>query len=85
MKILDKEIGELKCAISDNKKISEKLNEQFLRLTDKQKKQDDFLKTKELLSKGDSLKRKSYEKLDESKKLEEALTVVQEKRKKYVI
>ena len=82
LKILDKEIGELKCAISDNKKISEKLNEEFLRLTDKQKKQDDFLKTKELLSKGDSLKRKSYEKLDESKKLEEALTVVQEKRKK---
>ena len=43
-------------------------------------KNNDFLKTKELLSKGDSLKRESYEKLEESKKLEEALTVAQEKR-----
>ena len=77
---MDKEIGELKCSISDNKKISEKLNEEFLRLTDE--KNNDFLKTKELLSKGNSLKRKSYEKLEESKKLEEALKVVQEKRKK---
>ena len=34
LKILDKEIGELKCSISGNKKISEKLNEEFLRLTD---------------------------------------------------
>ena len=38
LKILDKEIGELKCAISDNKKISEKLNEEFLRLTDEAEK-----------------------------------------------
>ena len=36
-------------------------------------KNNDFLKTKELLSKGNSLKRKLYEKLEESKKLEEAL------------
>ena len=49
LKILDKEIGELKCAISDNKKISEKLNEEFLRLADEAEKQNDFLKTKELL------------------------------------
>ena len=34
LKILDKEIGELKCDTSDNKKISEKLNEEFLWLTD---------------------------------------------------
>ena len=81
-KILDKEIGELKRAISDNKKISEKLNEEFLRLTDKAEKQNDFLKTKELLSKGNPLKRKSYEKLEDSKKREEALKVAQEKRKK---
>ena len=33
-KILDKEIG----AISDNRKISEKLNEEFLRLTDEAEK-----------------------------------------------
>ena len=39
LKILDKEIRELKCAISDNKKISEKLNEEFLRLTDEAEKQ----------------------------------------------
>ena len=82
LKILDKEISELKCAISDNKKISEKLNEEFLRLRDEAEKQNDFLKTKELLSKGNSLKRKSYEKLEECNKLEEALKVVQEKRKK---
>ena len=69
MKILDKEIGELKCAISDNKKISVKLNEEFLRLTDKAEKQNDILETKELLSKGNSLKRKSSEKLEESKNL----------------
>ena len=37
-KILDKEIGELICAISNNKKISEKLNEEFLRLTDQAEK-----------------------------------------------
>ena len=37
-KILDKEIGELMCAISNNKKISEKLNEEFLRLTDEAEK-----------------------------------------------
>ena len=82
LKILDKEIGELKCAISDNKKISEKLNEEFLRLTDEAEKQNDFLKTKEILWKGNSLKRKPYDKLEESKKLEEALKVVHEKRKK---
>ena len=45
-------------------------------------KNNDFLETKELLLKGNFLKRKSYEKLEESKKLEEALKVVQEKRKK---
>ena len=51
-------------------------------MADGAEKQNDFLKTKELLSKGNSLKRKSYEKLEESKKLEEALKFVQEKRKK---
>ena len=79
---MDKEIRELKCAISDNKKINEKLNEDFLRLADEAEKQNDFLETKELLPKGNSLKRKSYEKLKERKNLEEALKVVQEKRKK---
>ena len=69
-------------AISDNKKISEKLNEEFLRLADEAEKQNDFLKTKELLWKGNSLKRKPYDKLQESKKLEDTLKVVQEKRKK---
>ena len=38
LKILDKEIGELKCDTSDNKKISEKLNEEFLWLTDEAEK-----------------------------------------------
>ena len=37
LKMLNKEIGELKCAISDNKKISEKLNKEFLPLQMKQK------------------------------------------------
>ena len=82
---MDKEVGELKCAISDNKKISEKLNEEFLRLTDEAEKQNGFLKTKELLSKGNSVERKLYEKLEESKKLEEALKVIQRKRKKIVL
>ena len=76
LKILDKEIGELKCVISGNKKIREKLSEEFLRLPDEAEKQNNFLKTKELLSKGNSLKRKSYEKLEESRKLEEVLKVV---------
>ena len=79
---MDKEISKLKFAISDSKKISEKLNEEFLRLKDEVEKQNDFLKTKELLSKGNFLKRKLYEKLEESKKLQEVLTVVQERRKK---
>ena len=79
---MDKEISKLKFAISDSKKISEKLNEEFLRLKDEVEKQNDFLKTKELLSKGNFLKRKLYEKLEESKKLKEVLTVVQERRKK---
>ena len=76
LKILDKEIGELKCVISGNKKIREKLSEEFLRLPDEAEKQNNFLKTKELPSKGNSLKRKSYEKLEESRKLEEVLKVV---------
>ena len=79
---MGKEISKLKFAISDSKKISEKLNEEFLRLKDEVEKQNDFLKTKELLSKGNFLKRKLYEKLEESKKLKEVLTVVQERRKK---
>ena len=79
---MDKEISKLKFAISDSKKISEKLNEEFLRLKDEVEKQNDFLKTKELLSKGNFLKRKLYEKLEESKKLKEVLTVIQERRKK---
>ena len=76
LKILDKEIGELKCVISGNKKIREKLGEEFVRLPDEAEKQNNFLRTKELLSKGNSLKRKSYEKLEESRKREEALKVV---------
>ena len=81
LKIIDKEISELKGAISDNKRISENLNAQFLQLTDEAEKQKD-LKTKELLCKGNSLRRKSCEKLEENKQLEEALKNVQEKRKK---
>ena len=76
LKIIDKEISELKGAISEN------LNAQFLQLTDEAEKQKDLLKTKELLSMVNCLKRKSYEKLEENKQLEEALKVLQEKRKK---
>ena len=82
LKIIDKEISELKGAISDNKRISENLNAQFLQLTDEAEKQKDLLKTKELLSKGNGLKWKSCEKLEGNKQLEEALKVLQEKRKK---
>ena len=82
LKIIDKEISELKGAISDNKRISEHLNAQFLQLTDEAEKQKDLLKTKELLSKGKGLKWKSCEKLELNKQLEEALKVLQEKRKK---
>ena len=46
------------------------------------RKHNDFLKTKELLSKGTSLKIKSYEKLKKSKKLEEALKWFKKKGKK---
>ena len=67
LKIIDKEIYELKGAISDNKRISENLNAQFLQLTDEAEKQKDLLKTKELFSKGNGLKRKSCEKLEENK------------------
>ena len=82
LKMIDKEISELKGAISDNKRISENLNAQFLQLTHEAEKQKDLLKTKELLSKGNGLKWKSCEKSEESKQLEEALKVLQEKRKK---
>ena len=82
LKIIDKEISEMKGAISDNKRISENFNAQFLQLTDEAEKQKDPLKTRELLSKGNGLKRKSCEKLEENKQLEEALKVLQEKRKK---
>ena len=37
LKIIDKEISELKGAISDNKRISENLNAQFLQLTDEER------------------------------------------------
>ena len=63
LKIIDKEISELKSAISHNKRISENLNAQFLQLTDETEKQKDLLKTKKLLSKGNGRKRKSCEKL----------------------
>ena len=82
LKIINKEISEMKGAISDNKRITENLNAQFLQLTDEAEKQKDLLKTKELLSKGNGLKRKSCEKLEENKQLEEVLTFLQEKRKK---
>ena len=59
LKIIDEEIGELRGAISYNTKISKKLNEEFLKLIDEAEKQRDLLKTKELLSKGNDLKRKS--------------------------
>ena len=75
-------IKELKSTISDNQKISENLSEEFLQLTDEAEKQKDLLKTKLILAKGNSLKRKAREKLEENQKLEKALKVLQDKRKK---
>ena len=82
MKILDKEIKELKDTISDNQKISKDLNDEFLILTDEAEAQKDLLKAKSILAKGNSLKRKAKEKLEDNKNLEDALRVLQEKRKK---
>ena len=68
----------MKNAIADSIKISKNFHTDFLRLSDEAEKKRNF----ELLSKGNALKRKSQEKQNEANKLEEALQVLQEKRKK---
>jgi len=77
LKILDKEMKDVKSCISDNQNISENLNEDFLTLTDEAEQQKLLLKSKEILSKGNSLKCKAKEKLEYNKRLEDALKVLQ--------
>ena len=76
--IIDKETEEVKDSIAESIKISRNSYAEFLRLSDEAIKKRNF----ELLSKGNVLKRKSQEKQDVANKLEEALLVLQEKRKK---
>ena len=61
-------------------KISKNFHGEFLRLSDEAEKKRNF----ELLSKGNALKRKSREKQNEASKPEEALQVLQEKRRKII-
>ena len=68
----------VKGSIAESIKISKSFHAEFLRLSDVAEKKRNF----ELLSKGNALKRKSQEKQDEASKLEKALQVLQEKRKK---
>ena len=72
------EIEEVKNAIADSIKISKNFHADFLRLSNEAEKKRNF----ELLSKGNALKRKSQEEQNEANKLEEALQVLEEKRKK---
>ena len=76
--IIDKETEEVKDSIAESIKISKNSYAECLRFSDEAIKKRNF----ELLSKGNALKRKSQEKQDEANKLEEALLVLQEKRKK---
>jgi len=64
-------------AIAEYMKIGEHIHTEFLQLANEAEKQRSF----ELLAKGNALKRKSEEKQDEASGLEEALQVLQEKRK----
>ena len=68
----------MKGSIAESIKISKNFHAEFLRLSDEPEKKRNF----ELLSKENALKRKSQEKQDEASKLEEALQVLQEKRRK---
>ena len=76
--IIDREIEKVKDSISESIKINKNFDAEFLRLSDEAEKKRNF----ELLSKGNAFKRKPQEKQDEASKLEKALQVLQEKRKK---
>ena len=76
--IIDREIEKVKDSISESIKINKNFDAEFLRLSDEVEKKRNF----ELLSKGNAFKRKPQEKQDEASKLEKALQVLQEKRKK---
>ena len=76
--IIDREIEEVKDSIAESTKISKNFHAEFPRLPEEAEKKRNF----ELLSKGNALKRKSQEKQDEASKLEEALQVLQQKRRK---
>ena len=76
--IIDRKIEKVKDSISESIKINKNFDAEFLRLSDEAEKKRNF----ELLSKGNAFKRKPQEKQDEASKLEKALQVLQEKRKK---
>ena len=68
----------MKGSIVESIKISKNFHAEYLKLSDEAGTKKNF----ELLSKGNALKRKSQEKQDDVSKLEEALQVLQEKRRK---
>ena len=76
--IIDREIEKVKDSISESIKINKNFDAEFLRLSDEAEKKRNF----ELFSKGNAFKRKPQEKQDEASKLEKALQVLQDKRKK---
>ena len=76
--IIDRKIEKVKDSISESIKINKNFDAEFLRLSDEAEKKRNF----ELLSKGNAFKRKPQEKQDEASKLEKALQVLQDKRKK---
>ena len=68
----------MKGYFAESIKINKGFHVEFLRLSDEAEKKRNF----EFLSKGNALKRKLQEKQDEANKFEEALQVLQEKKKR---
>ena len=68
----------MKGSFAESIKINKGFHVEFLRLSDEAEKKRNF----EFLSKGNALKRKLQEKQDEANKFEEALQVLQEKKKR---
>ena len=68
----------MKGSFAESIKINKGFYVEFLRLSDEAEKKRNF----EFLSKGNALKRKLQEKQDEANKFEEALQVLQEKKKR---
>lgn len=76
--IIGSEIREVQGQISDIEKTCKMLDKKFIKLVNDAEKQKDF----KLITEANALKRKSEEKSVEKEKLEEALNVLEAKRKK---